>query len=106
MFQRRILGLVSYYLGSTPDKFPSKTIIYKKILMDKYQEEIYNHFDVRNKLSEFKFNSSGDTETVLYSYIKFGADCLALLNVIFSFAIFVFEIIMRSRNVMSSKRYF
>jgi SNF2 family DNA or RNA helicase len=45
MFQRRILGLVSYYLGATPDKFPSKTIIYKKILMDKYQEEIYNHFE-------------------------------------------------------------
>jgi SNF2 family DNA or RNA helicase len=45
MFQRRILGLVSYYLGATPDKFPSKTIVYKKILMDKYQEEIYNHFE-------------------------------------------------------------
>lgn len=45
MFQRRILGLVSYYLGATPDKFPSKTIIYKKILMDKYQEKIYNHFE-------------------------------------------------------------
>ena len=45
MFQRRILGLVSYYLGATPDKFPIKTIFYKKILMDKYQEEIYNHFE-------------------------------------------------------------
>lgn len=53
-----------------------------------FNGEIYNHFDVRNKLSEFKFKSSGDTETVLYSYIKFGADCLELLNGIFSFAIF------------------
>ena len=45
MFQRRILGLVSYYLGATPDKFPIKTIFYKNIFMDKYQEEIYNHFE-------------------------------------------------------------
>ena len=45
MFQRRILGLVSYYLGATPDKFPSKTIHYKNILMEKYQEEVYNHFE-------------------------------------------------------------
>lgn len=45
MFQRRILGLVSYYLGATPDKFPSKTIHYKNIVMEKYQEEVYNHFE-------------------------------------------------------------
>lgn len=45
MFQRRILGLVSYYLGATPDKFPSKTIFYKNIFMDTYQEEVYNHFE-------------------------------------------------------------
>ena len=45
MFQRRILGLVSYYLGATPDTFPSKTIHYKNIIMGKYQEEVYNHFE-------------------------------------------------------------
>jgi ribosomal protein L32E len=45
MFQRRILGLVSYYIGATPDKFPSKTIHYKAITMEKYQESVYNHFE-------------------------------------------------------------
>ena len=45
MFQRRILGLVSYYLGATPDKFPSKTVHYKNILMEHYQLEIYEHFE-------------------------------------------------------------
>lgn len=45
MFQRRILGLVSYYLGATPDKFPSKTIHYKNILLEHYQLEIYEHFE-------------------------------------------------------------
>jgi superfamily II DNA or RNA helicase len=45
MFQRRILGLVSYYLGATPDKFATKIIHYKNIIMSKYQEEIYNYFE-------------------------------------------------------------
>jgi SNF2 family DNA or RNA helicase len=45
MFQRRILGLVSYYIGATPDKFPTKTIHYKNIIMEKYQEQVYNHFE-------------------------------------------------------------
>jgi hypothetical protein len=45
LFQRRILGLISYYLGATPDKFPAKTIHYKNILMQGYQEEVYNHFE-------------------------------------------------------------
>jgi hypothetical protein len=45
MFQRRILGLVSYYIGATPDKFPSKTIHYKPVVMQKMQEEVYNYFE-------------------------------------------------------------
>jgi len=45
MFQRRILGLVSYYIGATPDKFATKTIHYIKIPMENYQEEIYTYFE-------------------------------------------------------------
>ena len=45
MFQRRMLGLVSYYIGATPDKFAQKTIHYKNIIMGKYHEEVYNHFE-------------------------------------------------------------
>lgn len=45
MFQRRIIGLVSYYLGATPDKYASKKTYYKNIIMDSYQEEIYNHYE-------------------------------------------------------------
>ena len=43
-FQRRILGLVSYYIGSTPDYFARKTISYIDIPMSKYQDEIYDYF--------------------------------------------------------------
>ena len=45
MFQRRILGLVSYYIGSTPDKFAQKTVHYKSIIMGEYQQEVYDHFE-------------------------------------------------------------
>ena len=45
MFQRRILGLCSYYIGATPDKFASKTVHYINIVMNDYMEEIYNHFE-------------------------------------------------------------
>lgn len=45
MFQRRILGLVSYYSGATSDLFAQKNIIIKKIFMDKYQQDIYDYFN-------------------------------------------------------------
>lgn len=44
-FQRRILGLVSYYIGSTPDYFARKTLTYVDIPMAKYQDEIYEYFE-------------------------------------------------------------
>jgi superfamily II DNA or RNA helicase len=46
MFQRRILGLVSYYLGATPDKYASKLTHYKSIIMPEYFEKVYNHFEL------------------------------------------------------------
>jgi hypothetical protein len=44
-FQRRILGLVSYYIGSTPDYFARKSLTYVDIPMAKYQDEIYEYFE-------------------------------------------------------------
>ena len=45
MFQRRILGLVSYYIGATPDKYAKKIIHYINIPMEPYYEEIYNFYE-------------------------------------------------------------
>ncbi len=54
-----------------------------------FNGEIYNHLEIRKKyLNDLKFHSSGDTETVLKSFIKFGPKCLELLNGIFAFAIY------------------
>lgn len=43
-FQRRIIGLVSYYIGATPDYFARKTLSYVDVPMSKYQDEIYEYF--------------------------------------------------------------
>ena len=44
MFQRRIMGLVSYYIGATPDLYAEKISHYKNLIMGTYFEEVYNHF--------------------------------------------------------------
>lgn len=62
-FQRRIIGLVSYYLGATPDKFASSSTHYVDIKMSKYQEGIYNHFqELENKIEQ-KIHSQGGSTT-------------------------------------------
>jgi asparagine synthase (glutamine-hydrolysing) len=54
-----------------------------------FNGEIYNHWEIRKDLeSEFNFHSSCDTETILYSYIKYGIKFLNKLNGIFALAIF------------------
>lgn len=75
MFQRRILGLVSYYIGATPDKFASKTVHYVNIPMEKYHEEVYKYFEeieeqkekMRLKMSRGKV---GDQMSTYASYTR------------------------------------
>jgi superfamily II DNA or RNA helicase len=45
MFQRRIMGLVSYYIGATPDLYAQKTTQYKNLIMPKYYQGVYDHFE-------------------------------------------------------------
>lgn len=54
-----------------------------------FNGEVYNHHEIRTELNkEFDFRSSGDTETVLNAYIKYGISFLNKLNGIFAFAIY------------------
>ncbi len=79
MFQRRILGLVSYYIGATPDKFAQKTIYYKNVLMGKYHERIYEHFEeieeekekIRRRMARGKV---GDETSTYSSYTRQAAN--------------------------------
>ncbi len=50
--------------------------------------EIYNFNEVKKDLSEFNFRSNSDTEVVLYSYIKWGRNCLEKFNGMFAFVIY------------------
>ena len=44
MFERRILGLVSYYIGATPDLYARQELKYVNLPMSEYQYNIYRHF--------------------------------------------------------------
>ena len=44
-FQRRILGLVSYYIGSTPEYFAQKRVNYVDVPMSDYQNDIYTYYE-------------------------------------------------------------
>jgi superfamily II DNA or RNA helicase len=75
MFQRRILGLVSYYIGATPDKFAQKTIHYVNLSMEKYQEEIYNYYEeIEEQKEKMRLRMSrgkvGDSMSTYASYTR------------------------------------
>ncbi len=58
MFQRRIIGLVSYYKPPEGNTMAEQRLIIKKIEMSEYQKEIYNHFEAIEKALEKKKNNS------------------------------------------------
>jgi ribosomal protein L32E len=75
MFQRRILGLTSYYIGTTPDKYAQKIIHYINVPMGKFHEEIYNYFEEIEKLKEKQMmrmsrGKVGDTMSTYSSYTR------------------------------------
>ncbi len=54
-----------------------------------FNGEIYNNDDLRASLgrSGYRFETTCDTESILYAYMRDGADCVKNLNGIFAFAI-------------------
>ncbi|MGK4008884.1 asparagine synthase (glutamine-hydrolyzing) [Sorangium sp. So ce1036] len=53
-----------------------------------YNGEIYNHRDLRGRLSRFPFRTASDTEVVLAAYEAWGLACLERLEGMFAFALF------------------
>jgi superfamily II DNA or RNA helicase len=75
MFQRRILGLVSYYIGATPDKFAQKTVHYVNLQMEPYHEEVYNYFEeIEEQKEKLRLRMSrgrvGDSMSTYASYTR------------------------------------
>lgn len=55
MFQRRILGLVSYYIGATPDYYAKKILHYIDVPMSEYQTEVYGYYEnIEEKMARKK----------------------------------------------------
>ena len=54
-----------------------------------YNGEIFNYKSIKKELEQdYTFKTLGDTEVLLYSYIKWGNDCLKKIRGMFSFAIY------------------
>lgn len=64
MFQRRIMGLVSYYIGATPDLYATQTTHYVDVKMSQYQTEIYDYFEeIENNMAKRQKQGSKASET-------------------------------------------
>jgi superfamily II DNA or RNA helicase len=61
-FQRRIMGLVSHYIGSTPDFYAKKIVNYVDVPMSEYQANIYTHYEqIEEKIArKLRSGSSGN----------------------------------------------
>lgn len=75
MFQRRIMGLVSYYIGATPDLYAQKTTQYKNLIMPKYYQEVYDHFEEIEEQKEkmrrkFSRGKVGDDQGTYSAYTR------------------------------------
>jgi superfamily II DNA or RNA helicase len=64
MFQRRIMGLVSYYIGATPDLYASQTTHLVDAKMSPYQTEIYNFFEeTERNIMKYKLKMNKSSES-------------------------------------------
>lgn len=69
-FQRKILGLVSYYIGATKDRFATKKIHRKKLIMSKYHKETYEVYEEQERQIEKNKIIVNKTSTVYKSYTR------------------------------------
>ena len=70
MFQRRILGLASFYIGETPDLYAKKRLINKEVVMSDYQTDIYNSFEFIEKQMEIRRMQNRSEEGSFMSYTR------------------------------------
>jgi hypothetical protein len=70
VFQRRIMGLVSYYIGATPDLYASQTIHYVDVQMSKYQTEIYNYYEEIEKKMAYKNKQISKSSETYKTYTR------------------------------------
>lgn len=71
LFQRRIMGLVTFYIGATPDVYARKIIQYVDVPMSEYQQEIYTYYEEIEEKIEMRARMSGRIGSQMYkSYTR------------------------------------
>lgn len=71
LFQRRIMGLVSYYIGGTSNLFASKTINYINVPMSNYHQEVYTYYEeIEAKIERESFLRGGEASQIYKSYTR------------------------------------
>lgn len=71
MFQRRIIGLVSYYKGSTSDLYARKDVFQKNLVMAEHQLSVYKYNEeIERKLEANKKPGKNTSQSVYKSYTR------------------------------------
>jgi len=71
MFQRRIMGLVSYYQGSTSDLYAKRVLLQKNLVMDEYQLQVYKFYqEVEKKIEANRRPGRSSGQSVYRSYTR------------------------------------
>ncbi len=70
-------------------KQPMKKVVEGHEFVITYNGELYNTDDIRNELKKYGyiFETTSDTEVLLYAYIHYGEKCVDILNGIYAFAV-------------------
>lgn len=70
MFERRILGLVSYYVGATPDLYARQELKYVNLEMSHYQYEVYRVFEKLEAEIQKKAQRYGKQSQLYHTYTR------------------------------------
>jgi len=71
LFQRRIMGLITFYIGSTPDLYATKDLHYLDIPMSDYHQDVYDTFEeYEEKLAKRGASRGKDAPKLYKSYTR------------------------------------
>lgn len=70
LFSRRIEGLVSYYIGATPDLYAKQNVKNIRLTMSEYQYSIYRIFEIKEAESKQKANRYGKQSQLYRTYTR------------------------------------
>lgn len=71
MFQRRIMGLVSYYIGATPDLYATQSTHYIDVKMSQYQTDLYEYYEEVEAQMKKKSSFHGSSQSETYAtYVR------------------------------------